>query len=277
MGSMPSEPEAFAEQVAQLIRRMQPGTSIDMTSPREILVNGRRLDLENLIRMVAHEPERGTDIVEHFLDQLFSGETLEACDLPFEIARHRIMPRIQPTSIFQHLSRDLVAHVPYVNDTVIVFVNDLPHMTVSLTVDQVEQWGVTLEDVDEVARENLDGYAPDMEFQVIESKEGGRAVIVAEQDGYDAARLLMGDLYRRLAPHLGPDFLVATPARDMFVAMSAGPDVFVDRLRNRVQEDHERLPYPITPELFLVTLDGVAGTMPLRTADDDALPGADAA
>ena len=218
MGSMPIEPEAFAEHVAALIRRMQPGFAIDLNSPRELLVNGRRLDLENLFRMVAHEPDRGTDIVEHFLDQLFSGETLEATDMPFELARHRVMPRIQPESIFDHLSRDLVAHVPYVNDTVIVFVNDLPHMTVSITTEQVQRWGVHVEDLEDIARENLDTYAPNLDLQVIESKEGGRAVIVAEQDGYDAARLLMSDLHRRLSPQLGQQFYVATPARDMFLS-----------------------------------------------------------
>lgn len=260
MGSMPIEPEAFAEHVAALIRQLQPGYSIDMTSHRELLVNGRRLDLENLFRMVAHEPDRGSDIVEHFLDQLFSGETMEVADLAFELARPRIMPRIQPESIFEHLSRDLVAHVPFVNDTVIVFVNDLPHMTVSITTDQMDQWGVEIDELERIARENLNDYAPDLELQVIESKEGGRAVIVAQQDGYDAARLLISDLYPRLAPQLGPDFYVATPARDMFVAMSAGPAPFVERLRARVTEDHARLPYPISPELFLVTLDGVAGT-----------------
>lgn len=260
MSSMPIEPEAFAEHVAALIRRMQPGSAINLTSPREILVNGRRLDLENLLRMVAHEPDRGTDIVEHFLDQLFSGETLEASELPFELARHRIMPRIQPVSIFDHLSADLVAHVPYVNDTVIVFVNDLPHMTVSITTDQVARWQTSVDELEEIARGNLDTYVPDLDFQVIESKEGGRAVIVAEQDGYDAARLLMSDLHRRLAARLGPNFYVATPARDMFVALSAGPDPFLDRLRRRVEEDHQRLPYPITPNFFLVTMDGVAGT-----------------
>lgn len=261
MGSMPIEPEAFAEHVADLIRRMQPGFAITMPSPRELLVNGRRLDLENLFRMVIHEPDRGADIVEHFLDQLFSGESLEAAELPFELARHRVMPRIQPVSIFDHLSRDLVAHVPFVNNTVIVFVNDLPHMTVSITTDQVERWGTTVEDLEWIARENLDTYAPELDMQVIESKEGGRAVIVAEQDGYDAARVLLTDLHRQLAPQLGADFYVATPARDMFIAMSPGPQAFVERLRRRVAEDHRRLPYPISPEMFLVTMDGVAGTI----------------
>jgi uncharacterized protein YtpQ (UPF0354 family) len=261
MTHMPMEPEAFAEQVAGLLRRLQPEYAIAMVTPRELLVNGRRLDLDNLYRMVTNEPGRGQEIVEHFLDQLFTGDGLEVSDMPFEFARARVMPRIQPESIFEHLSRDLVAHVPFVNNTVIVFVTDLPQMTVSITTEQMVRWGVNTDDLDQAARENLDGYAPELEFQVIESREGGKAVILAEQDGYDAARLLMGDLYKRLAPRLGGDFLVATPARDMFVAMSRGPDDFVDRLRARVEDDYSRMPYPITRDLFYVTLDGVAGTL----------------
>jgi hypothetical protein len=53
---------------------------------------------------------------------------------------------------------------------------------------------------------------------------------------------------------------VATPARDTFIAISVGPDPFVGRLKQRVEDDFRRLPYPITRELFYVTRDGVAGT-----------------
>jgi hypothetical protein len=56
------------------------------------------------------------------------------------------------------------------------------------------------------------------------------------------------------------DFYVATPARDTFIAISTGPGPFVGRLKQRVEDDFRRLPYPITRELFYVTRDGVAGT-----------------
>ncbi|MEM0983631.1 MAG: DUF1444 family protein [Planctomycetota bacterium] len=260
MASMPQEPEAFAETVASLLRRLQPEYDINLIGPGELLVNGRRLDLDNLSRMVAHEPDRGTEIVEHFLDQLFAGDALSLGDMPYEFAKPRIMPRIQPTSIFDHLSREMVAYVPFVNDTVIVFVTDLPQMTVSITTEQVLRWGVDLEDLDTVARENLELYAPDLDLQVIESREGGKAVIIAEQDGYDAARLLLPDLYAKLARHFGGDFYVATPARDMLVALSLDPQPFVDRLGERVSDDFGRMPYPISRDLFYVTRDGIAGT-----------------
>lgn len=262
MSLMPHEPEAFAEQVAFLLKRLQPEYTVELTGPRELIVNGRRLDLENLFRLVNHDPDRGQEIVEHYLDQLFSGEAAALASMAFDLVRPRIMPRIQPESIFQHLCREQVAHVPFVNRTVIVFVMDMPQMTVSVTTEQMVRWGVNAEDLDDVARENLEATSHELEVQIVTSKEGGRAVIVAEQDGYDAARLLLGGLYRRLAPRLGGDFLVATPARDMFVALTAEPRPFVKRLSSRVKDDFKRLPYPITPAFFYVTRDGVAGTIP---------------
>jgi uncharacterized protein YtpQ (UPF0354 family) len=260
MANLPRDPAAFAQTVAQMLRTQQPDFAVDLVGPRELLVNGRRLDLENLYRMVSHEPARGTEIVEHYLEQLFAGEAMQLTTMTFDFARPRIMPRIQPETIFNHLSREQVAHVPYVNDTVIVFVTDLPHMTVSITTEQIVRWKVSIDAVEEIARENLNEYAPDLEIQIVESKEGGKAAILGHHDGYDAARLLMSGLHERLAGQLGGDFFAAIPARDMFVAFSRNPEPFVKRIGERIEGDYKRLPYPICPDFFLVTRDGIAGT-----------------
>lgn len=261
MAQMPQEPSQFAEQVAEMLRKMQPESAIELTGPRELIVNGRRLDLENLLRLVRHDPSRGSEIVEHYLDQLFCTEASMVQAMGFDTVQSRIMPRVQPESIFNHLARDQVAHVPFVNGTVIVFVIDMPQMTISVTTEQMVRWGVDADRLEELARENLAHASSELELQVVTSKEGGQAIVIAQQDGYDAARLLLDNLYRRLAPRLGGDFYVATPSRDMFVAVSAGPEGFVKRIQQRVREDFARLPYPISPEFFLVTRDGVAGTI----------------
>ncbi|MCI0363115.1 MAG: DUF1444 family protein [Phycisphaerales bacterium] len=263
---MPREPEAFGEQVAKILQRHFPERSVELAGPMDLVLNGKHLGLENLYRMVQYEPSRGVEIVENYLDRLVEGDTIGSMPLPLSVAKPRIMPRIQPISIFDHLDREQVAHVPFVNDTVIVFVIDMPHMTVSITVEQLMRWGLTAEDLDVIARENLAQYSPQLEIQFVESAEGGRAAIVAAQDGYDAARLLLGTLHKRLAPELHGDFYVATPARDMFLALSCDPKEFVDRLHKRIQLDFKRLPYPITNQLFVVTRDGVAGTTPTREA-----------
>jgi uncharacterized protein YtpQ (UPF0354 family) len=260
MEGLPLEPEAFSAHVLGELRRLHPARDAVVTGPLHVVFDGRHLGLENLYRMVLRDPRNATEIVQNYLERLFEGDQISGAPLPFSVARARIMPRIQPESIFEHLDREQVAHVPFVNGTVIVFVIDLPQLTVSITTEQMVRWGMQADDLDAVARENLARYAPDLEVRLIDSHDGGRAAIVAQQDGYDAARLLLSTLHGRLQRELRGDFYVATPARDTFIAISVGPDPFVDRLKARVDEDYLRLPYPITRELFYVTRDGVAGT-----------------
>ena len=260
MAHMPREPEAFGEQVAKILHQQFPERAVELAGPLDLILSGRHLGLENLYRMVQHEPTRGLEIVENYIKRLIEGDTLSSMPLPLSVAKPRIMPRIQPVKIFEHLDREQVAHVPFVNDTVIVFVIDMPQMTVSITVEQLLCWGLESDDLDVIARENLARYAPDLQIQIVDSSEGGRAAIVARQDGYDAARLLLDSLHNRLAPELHGDFYVATPARDMFLALTCDPTEFVDRLRKRIELDYKRLPYPITSSFFVVTRDGVAGT-----------------
>ena len=75
------------------------------------------------------------------------------------------MPRIQPLSIFDRLDREQVAHIPYVNGTVIVYVIDLPEVTVSITTEQMIKWGLGPEDLDDISRKNLSRYVPRSEDQ----------------------------------------------------------------------------------------------------------------
>ncbi len=260
MAHMPREPEAFGEHVARILKRHYPDRTIELVGPLDLILSGKHLGLENLYRMVLHEPDRGVEMVENYLERLIEGDSLSSIPLPLSVAKPRIMPRIQPLTIFEHLDQEQVAHVPFVNDTVVVFVLDMPQMTVSITVEQMLRWGLQVDDLDTISRENLDSYAPDLQIQLVDSSEGGRAAIVSQQDGYDAARLLLDSLHDRLAPQLNGDFYAAAPARDMFLAMTCDPDEFVERLRHRVEQEYKRLPYPITDELFVVTRDGVAGT-----------------
>jgi uncharacterized protein YtpQ (UPF0354 family) len=260
MAQLPREPEAFGEQVAKILHRHFPEQDAQLTGPLSLVIAGRHLALENLYRMVLRNPQRGTEIVEDYLEKIIEGDAVLNMPLPLAVAKARIMPRIQPLSVFERLEREQVAHIPFVNGTVVVFVIDMPDVTVSITTEQMIRWGLTPDDLELIARENLARYSPDITVRVVESSDGGRVALLSQQDGYDAARLLLDTLHPRLAPELDGDFLVATPARDSFLAMTIGPDGFNDRLRARISEEFRKLPYPITRDLFLVTRDGIAGT-----------------
>tara|TARA_X000001036_G_scaffold74678_1_gene66177 strand:- start:2823 stop:3728 length:906 start_codon:yes stop_codon:yes gene_type:complete len=260
MTHMPREPEAFSEQVVHILRRFFPEKEVHLAGPMDLYLDGRHLGLNNLYRMVFSNPDRGVEIVEDFLEQLLDDDALADVQMPFSVAKDRIMPRIQPMAIFEQLDKEQVVYSPFVNETVILYVIDMPRMTVSITVEQMLRWGVSIDEIDRIARQNLSKYQPQLKLQIVEARDGGRAVIFNMQDGYDAARLLLTTLWKRLAPEFKGNFYVAAPARDMFMAISCGPDPFVEKLQERVNADYKRLPYPISGDLFLVTQDGVAGT-----------------
>jgi len=260
MSQMPREPEAFSEAVVRLLRTKFPEQHVELAGVMDLVIEGRHLTLSNLFRMVQCAPSQGLEIVQDYLTRIVEGDVMASAPMPLSIARGRIMPRIQPNTLFEHLDREQVAHTPWVNDTSIVYVIDLPQMTVSITLEQVIQWGLDICEIEEQARRNITSYVRSVEVKMVESAEGGRVAILSLQDGYDAARLLMDSLYEKLAPRLRGDFYVAAPARDIFLAISAGPEDFLARVQARVDRDYQRLPYPITNDLFVVTRDGVAGT-----------------
>ena len=260
MTYMPREPEAFGEQVVQILRRHFPEREVQLAGPMDLCLDGRHLGLNNLYRMVHTDAGRGTEIVEEFLYQLLESDELSQSPLPLSMAKERIMPRIQPLTIFDQLDQEQVAFQPFVNDTAILYVIDMPRMTVSITIEQMLRWGIQVDDLDTIARSNLASYHSELKLQIVEARDGGRAAIFNMQDGYDAARLLLESLWTRLSPEFNGNFYVATPARDLFMAISCSPDGFVEKFQERIVRDFNRMPYPISSDLFLVTRDGVAGT-----------------
>src|SRR3989344_957197 len=92
---MPKEEGEFTRRVVSMLRQINPNLTINEISPGELVIEGRRLNLENLYRMVRHEPHKGKEIAEHYLTQLFSNPIIDLHKVTLQEARKIIMPRIQ--------------------------------------------------------------------------------------------------------------------------------------------------------------------------------------
>jgi len=261
MSKLPREPEAFTEHVHRLFIEHIPGSTIQITGPLELSIDDRMVSLEDLYRAALSADTDCDELIERFIDALQSVRQLEQTPLPLDVAKDHIMPRIHSPKIFQGTRPELLAHLPFVNETVILYVVEFNGVTTPITTEQLIRWGVSLDDVDELARNNLTAYQPELEMQLFQGEQG-RAALFNNGDGYDAARLLLDQLYEQLAPEFDGNFLVAIPTRDVFIAFPRHSDEFITRLARRVERDYRHLPYPITSNLFLVTLDGVADWAP---------------
>ena len=156
---------------------------------------------------------------------------------------------------------DLTSHVPFVNDTVILLYRDYETSMTSLTKENLLKWNTTLEEAEQIARENLEAQTSYEDILLVESKEGPEVAISSQEDGYDSSRLLLPGFHARLSPRLGREFYVSIPIRDQLIAFPMKPLSLVDKIITRAKKDYDNLPYPITPGLFIVTRDGIAGTV----------------
>ncbi len=189
------------------------------------------------------------------IDKLLKTWFLEGpavANFSWEDAESRIMPGVRHASIFQQCNRENIAHIPFVNDTVIVFLIDMPNSMITLAMKQLTGWGKEIEEVCQRAISNLENKpAPIQDV-------GGKVFIINCDDSYDSSRILMPDLYKRLVPELGTEFTIAIPARDCFLAY---PTDFNQKMQDYVLRVHKEYPYPISPDLFLATRDGICGTI----------------
>ena len=117
MSQMPREPEAFSEAVVRLLRTKFPEQHVELAGVMDLVIEGRHLTLSNLFRMVQCAPSQGLEIVQDYLTRIVEGDVMASAPMPLSIARGRIMPRIQPNTLFEHLDREQVEHTPWLNDT----------------------------------------------------------------------------------------------------------------------------------------------------------------
>lgn len=256
---IPKEPEAFTEMVAKRFGKELKRVEVQITGPLELLVDGYRVDLDDLHRALRHDQieAEAEAMLQSFIDAFVGTQRLMDTSLPFDMVKPRILPQIRSLDKMRHAAPDQLVAQPFVNDTFIIYMIDLKDSAGPVSTEQLIRWGVDADELDHIARMNLAACQPGLEVQLFRNDDT-TAALFNTGDGYDASRLLLDQLHPKLSPEMGGNFLVAIPTRDVFIAFPDKPSVFLDKLRQRIRSDFKVLPYPITSDLFLVTMDGVA-------------------
>ena len=261
MSHLPKEPEAFTETVARRLGKIIGAQEVRTSGPFELTINQQVVELNNLYRHLRHKPEEAEAAIEELAEEILQAKRLSEVDLPLEAVATRVLPRICPFDYFRGRRADQMAHQLFINDTVIVYTIDLNGSACPIRTEQMIRWGLKLDKLDRMARANLAAHQPDLELTVFHTDDGSVAALDTG-DGYDASRILLSRLHEQVSPELGGNFIVAIPTRDVFVAFPKDSDQFIQRIRQRVKTDYQRLPYPITDDLFLVSADGVSAWRP---------------
>jgi uncharacterized protein YtpQ (UPF0354 family) len=121
----------------------------------------------------------------------------------------------------------------------------------------VDRWGTTAQALHEQAIANLAQLPWPRRLMGARTPGVGRVIVVDTDDSLAASRLLHPDLHKLFSGPLGSPFWAGIPSRNTLVLFS-DRKALKDRIGRRLKKDHHASAYPITPQPFLVTRDGIA-------------------
>jgi uncharacterized protein YtpQ (UPF0354 family) len=251
----------FREKVLTAIRKQVPGLKVGRVSGFDVwLTNGTRIHLGNLYAACRNEPGSSDRAIRRFARAVVREASADAEMPPFAQAAGALFPVLKtsafiacPVSGGVKLGDTLVWEAFHC-ELVVCFVHDAGDCVRFVVREDLENWDATAADVRQCALDNLTAATARVRHDFADTRLG-RAVIINENDGYDAARILLPGLHKSLMPHLGESFVVAVPCRDLLVAFE-NRKALLALMKRRVRDDAHLGAYGLTDALFVCDAHG---------------------
>ncbi len=257
-------PEIFADRVLALARRKFPLLDCETVPDFQLKLGESKVNLLNFYRSYVNAPAQFEAIVLPALTTVVQvqGWGREQTEPGLDDVRSRIMPMLYPEDVWKETFPNFVG-VPWVGGLVILYVVDESNAYWYIRDDLLELWQLSLDDLHEIALENVEEYFEKSPMQfTVAGEEGPRLLLPQRPDAYNTSHLLSHAFHETLRGVLGGDFVVGTPNRDFFVAVSLDSAETIDHVRKKVEDDFQQMDHPLSDRLLLVTHDGVTEYVP---------------
>ncbi len=173
----------------------------------------------------------------------------------FADVKSDLMPVLKPRFEVRNFPEKPAA-TPFPADLSVVYGVDRERDFTVVTPTDIRRWGTSLDEIHEIALDNLLKQTNSDEKLLCEPSQGSELCGWASGDGYDATRMIVPELRRQIERvYDGDPALYAVPAENVFVALPLGlatrPNTEA-ALRTKVRQDFtmaEEL--PVSPELFV--------------------------
>ncbi|HEV7299381.1 MAG TPA: DUF1444 family protein [Tepidisphaeraceae bacterium] len=248
--------EQFSEQVLKHVAVKFPLVKIARgPQPFSMKVNGHVASLENIYRISQMRPDETNHQIDRWVVELLrAGEGTPDQSGALEDLKDRILPMVLPEAV----SNSATINQPVVNGLNVAYAIDNDRTIAYIPKSHFETWNITLDDLHQIALNNLLAKSESLEAQVAQDEDGNVSLILFQKlDGYDASRLLLPTLHEKLAGFLGSPFVAGVPNRDILLCFRNEPQT-VANMKKQIADDYRSMPHQVTDLLFLVTPDGIA-------------------
>jgi uncharacterized protein YtpQ (UPF0354 family) len=253
----PAVPSAFTEIVrAELVRAgfdVEPRTDLKLTAEQG--PNRLELDLQEPFERLEAEPGSRDEIVDDVVAETQERAEAGIAELSFEDARDDLMPLLKPRFQVRRFGFEPAQKEQPANLATVYGVDSDDGFTI-VRPEDVERWGTTVEEIDEIALDNLLRQTNEDEPLLCEPFGRQKLCGWASGDGYDATRMIVPELRRQIREEYGNDEPVAyaVPEEHVYVALPLNTLRRTGSLRPfrlRLQRDYQMSEDPLSPEVFV--------------------------
>jgi uncharacterized protein YtpQ (UPF0354 family) len=257
----------FREEVAALIRGLQPGVKVLLEAdPAQLSVGTKTIDLTNLYQRIdgRAEAERRRE-VEEFLSVALAkaAPALETGD--FAAVRSRLRPQLVPDEILQQYT--MLAHRRFSDTLHVVYVLDEPNRYQYVTREMLAGWQVDPARVEAAAVANLTATSKDTPFALVMGDDAPLFAMANPSDDFAIARMLVPSYLDEIRNALKVDSITLSgPTRNLLLAWPSGSPA----RRELAAEATNYLragPYGRSDELFHYGRDGLRPLNAVERAD----------
>jgi len=247
---IPKDEGAFTEYVAGQLRTQLGDSAVVVAGPLTLKLGRLQANLDRIFTFCHQNAAACSAEVSTFVKGVT--ETYEAQGAPISAAAIRLV--IRPTQYAQQMRASLKAQAsawlpkPFVEGLVILPVLDSPRTLRMLTVADLKTFGLTDEQVQQVALANLrSALTPLMEVAKV---EGSGRIGQLVGDTYIPSRLALLDSWAPLAEAQGGKLIVVAPATDALFYVGDDSPAAIDALRAVARNVMGRAPHPLSDILL---------------------------
>lgn len=249
-------PSAFTEIVrAELVRAgfdVEPRTDLKLTAEQG--PNRVEVDLQEAFERYEADPEARDEIVDEVVADAEERAETGIGELSFEDARDDLMPLLKARFQIRRFGFE-AAETEQPGNLATVYAVDSEDGFTIVRPEDVERWGTTVEEIDEIALGNLLRRTNEDEPLLCEPSGNQQLCGWASGDGYDATRMIVPELRRQIREEYGNEPVAyAVPEEHIYVALplNALRRTGIERpFRLKLQRDFQMSEDPLSPEVFV--------------------------
>jgi uncharacterized protein YtpQ (UPF0354 family) len=211
------------------------------------------LKLDEAFAQYEADPQRQDEIVAGLVEEARQRLETGISEESLDDVRADLMPLLKGTFELRTYGLE-PAETDFPGNLSVIYVVDADDSYTVVEPADVERWGTSVEELHEIALDNLERQTNQDEKLLCEPSGNQELCGWASSDGYDATRMVVPGLRRQIVREYGGPAVYAVPMENVFVALPLDLLEQGNRsklFRQKVQSDFQNSDDPLSPDTYV--------------------------